>query len=138
MDTTKIIELKRNNLSLRQIAKEAGCSYEWTRTVLKQNGIYTGYPPKKIHYCKLCGAQLLSPKNSPYYLQYCLECYHHLHWIVVLCAECGKSKEIRMSYYKAGIRRAPLGRKGEKKWFCNRQCFGRYVGKLNRRPIVAL
>lgn len=64
-----------DKLSLRAIAKECKCSYEWVRTVLKMANIKKNRvkkPKLRIRNCARCGVVIANEK----YNKYCPKCRH--------------------------------------------------------------
>lgn len=97
-------------------------------------------PPGK----KLCvGCGKLIPKKSESGSSagsYCEECYQARHYVTLTCGQCGKEFKLSKTEYGTRLRKRKVP-----SFFCNKKCFGRYVGlkygikrKYNRDAIFRL
>lgn len=121
---TKVLKVLKGNpaLSYSIIANEFGVSRERIRQIARQNG----YPPRrgvlKPKICPFCGKTYYTNK------QYCSRpCVYNSRKkrIPVNCHQCGKTIE-----RTPGNLRSKNGR-----YFCNRTCFMRWIGK-NRSKVT--
>jgi len=116
----RVLEILGGNPSVPYsiIADEVGVSRERVRQIARRNG----YPPRsntkkiKTKLCPVCGRTYYTSK-----LHCSRACAGKTRWkrITLNCHQCGKP-----------IERTPGSMRNKSgKYFCNRKCFGRWVGK---------
>lgn len=103
--------------TLRAIAQELGISRQRVHQVLQGQRLPTRRPSPALPKSPRCACgRLLSPSRKAIGL--CREC----DVVRVTCQQCGIERSI--SRFRAS----------NKQYFCDRHCFGRWIGKHRRRP----
>jgi len=82
-----------------------------------------GFAPPGKKLCVGCGKLIPERKNGSFTSVCCEECYQARHYVTLVCGQCGRAFNLTNKDYKARLRerKIPL-------FFCNRKCFGRYIG----------
>ena len=125
IDKNSVIACKKGNplFTCQRIAEQFGCTREYVRQILNKAGLPTSLRlPKSL--CPQCG----EPKRRQANL--CPACSHKKHWVILQCTGCGQTFERRKSNYKRNTMEyqhsSTFSYSG--KVFCNRSCFGRWLG----------
>jgi aldehyde:ferredoxin oxidoreductase len=131
----QIINLRKASpcINCRQIGDKVGVSRERVRQILSQNNLQTKRfkPPKPKVQCLNCG-------KPTTHKQFCsIQCGKDYKQISVECSECGRIFQISKNELIHRIKRHKID-----EIFCNKQCYGRYMGihkaKANYKILSSL
>lgn len=97
-----------------RLSKLLGCSADWLAGLEKQGGLNPIHIGKHYLYDRDEAEKAMLAVQKERQKEY---------WITLVCPECGKvfERERRYIIYRT--------RKGQKHWFCSRQCLGKFVGR---------
>ena len=122
--TGGIIEERKKNpcLTLQQIGDKYGVSKEYIRQVLNREGLPTKHFIQN-YVCNYC--EKILHRRKLFCNHICMRKYHD---VQMICDYCGKTFTRKIHNIKISLRR-PLGGKGQKKFFCNKSCHGKYIAE---------
>ncbi len=106
--------------TLRELAAQTGVSRQRVHQLLAREGQPTRHQHQYKHLCAVCGKRLTRTPTTGR----CRRCQKAYNRADIPCAECGKLVSRRLAQI---VNNARCG--GHGRVFCDRVCFGRWIGK---------